>query len=222
MNNAMAFEDENEKAGQDVQAGKNAEATKPGSQEAESPPPASVPDEHHAHKKSSDHDEAKSLKAKIKKKDHEVKDLKAEVEALKDRYLRAAAEMDNQRKRLERDKDEFFQYALASLLRDILSILDNFERALKNRETTDAQVFQSGVELIAKQIQDVLRRRGVTEVEADGRPFDPTVHQAVVTEESPDVTEPHVGEVLQKGYRLNDRLLRPALVKVIVPIKDGE
>lgn len=218
----MAFKDENDKAGQDVQASQNGEATTPGSLEPESAPPASAPDEHRAHKKSPDHDETKSLKAKLKKKDHEVKDLKAEVDALKDRYLRAAAEMDNQRKRLERDKDEFFQYALASLLRDVLSILDNFERALKNRETAGGQGFQSGVELIAKQIQDILRRRGVTEVEAGGRSFDPTVHQAVVTEESPDVAEPHVGEVLQKGYRLNDRLLRPALVKVIVPVKGGD
>ena len=218
----MDFKDENEKPGQDIQPGKNDETTKPGSPELESTSPAPVPDEHRAPKKSPDHGEAKSLKAKLKKKDHEVKELKAEVDDLKDRYLRAAAEMDNQRKRLERDKDEFFQYALASLLRDILSVLDNFERALKNRDTTDAQGFQLGVELIAKQIQDILRRRGVTEVEAHGRPFDPMVHQAVVTEESREVTEPHVGDVLQKGYRLNDRLLRPALVKVMVPVKDGE
>jgi molecular chaperone GrpE len=176
-----------------------------------------VPEQARAPRKAHDQDETKALRARLKKKDHEIKDLKSEVESLKDRYFRAAAEIDNQRKRAERDKEEFFQYALASLLRDILAVLDNFERALKNREARDASGFHSGVELIAKQIQDVLKRRGVTEVEAEGRAFDPTVHQAVVTEESPDVNEPHVGEVLQKGYRLHDRLLRPALVKVIVP-----
>ena len=172
-----------------------------------------------------DHEDAKALRGKLKKKDHEIKDLKQELEtlraeaaAVKDRYLRAAAEMDNQRKRLDRDRAEYLQYALSELLKELRAVVDNFERALANPAgAIEGTSFLAGVELIAKQLLDLIRRRGVTPIAAVGAPFDPTVHQAVLTEEAEGIAEPMIGEELQKGYRLHDRLLRPALVKVRVP-----
>ena len=182
-------------------------------------PPADPRKGHH------DHEDGKSLRAKLKKRDHELKDLKQELEtlradsaAVKDRYLRAAAEMDNQRKRLDRDRTEYLQYAQGELLKELLAVVDNFDRALANPAgAVEGTGFLAGVELIAKQLQDLIRKRGVTPIAALGAPFDPTVHQAVLTEEAEDVAEPMIGEELQKGYRLHDRLLRPALVKVRVP-----
>jgi len=174
------------------------------------------------------HEEAQALKGKLKKKDHEVKhlrkvqdDLKKEVDELKDRYLRAAAEMDNQRKRLEREKNDYFQFALSDVLKELLAVLDNFERALKSPEDhADGKSFREGIELIRKQILDLLAKRGVTPLDALHKKFDPAVHQAVLSEESENVEEPEVGEILQTGYLLNERLLRPAMVKVIVPKKN--
>jgi molecular chaperone GrpE len=164
-----------------------------------------------------EHDESRSLKGKLKRKDHELKDLRKEVHELKDKYLRLAAEMDNQRKRLDREKSEFLQFALADVLKEMLDVHDNFERALKSLAETENPAVLEGIALIAKQYMELLRKRGVTEIEAEGKPFDPTVHSAILSEEMEDVSEPVVGEVFQKGYRLNDRLLRPALVKVLVP-----
>jgi len=174
------------------------------------------------------HEEAQALKGKLKKKDHEVKhlrkaqeDLKKELDALKDRYVRAAAEMDNQRKRLEREKNEYFQFALSDVLKELLPVLDNFERALKSPEDhADGKSFREGIELIRKQLLDLLAKRGVTPLSALHKKFDPAVHQAVLTEESENVEEPEVGEILQTGYLINERLLRPAMVKVVVPKKN--
>ena len=166
-----------------------------------------------------DHDESRSLKGKLKKKDHEIRDLKKENHEIKDKYLRLAAEMENLRKRLDREKSDYFQFALSDVLREMLGVLDNFERALKSLAAAENPSAFEGIGLIAKQYVELLRKRGVTEIEAEGRPFDPTVHSAVQSAESNEVAEPVVGEVFQKGYRLNDRLLRPALVKVVVPVR---
>ena len=180
---------------------------------------------HDPHEKA-DHEDAKSLKGKLRKKEHEIKSHKAEIEELrkekaeiKDQFLRALAEMDNQRKRLEREKSEFYQFALGDLLKEMLLVLDNFERALKNRAQMDDKSFQEGIELIHKQFQDMIRKQGLTAVGAEHQKFDPSAHHAVLTEESDQIDEPEIGEVLQKGYFLNGRLLRPALVKVMVPKK---
>jgi molecular chaperone GrpE len=167
-----------------------------------------------------EHDEAKSFKNRLKKRDAEIKNLKKENEALLDKYMRAVAEMENLRKRLEREKQEFYQFALSEFLREILAVLDNFERALKNKDQTDGKSFQEGIELISKQFTDLIRKRGVEAIEAVQKKFDPNFHQAVLTEESDQVEEPLVGEELQKGYTLSGRLLRPSLVKVIIPKKD--
>lgn len=151
--------------------------------------------------------------------ERELQEARRESTALRDRYLRAAAEMENLRKRLEREKAEFLQFALADLLKELLSVLDNFERALQSAPGSDQPGFQQGIGLIHKQLADLLRRRGVTPIEPVDPVFDPTIQQAIVTEISDDVEEPRVAEELQRGYRLHDRLLRPALVKVLLPGK---
>jgi len=166
-----------------------------------------------------EHETIKSLKEKLENREAEIEAAKKAAADFRDKFLRAAAEMDNQRKRLEREKEDFFQYALSGLLLELLGVLDNFERAVSAREAGDAQHFQAGVDLILKQLQDVLRRQGVVSLEMSDRRFDPAQHQAIMTEEAEGITEPVVGEILQKGYRLHDRLLRAAMVKVHMPKK---
>jgi molecular chaperone GrpE len=162
----------------------------------------------------------KAVKARIRRKDDQIRALKHELAGLKDQYVRKLADMDNLRKRLEREKADYLQFALNEILLEVLAVLDNFERALASAEPeADGKTLREGVELISRQLWGALQKRGVTLVEADGRRFDPVVHNAMMTEESDAVSEPEVGEVLQKGYLLGGRLLRPALVKVLVPRK---
>lgn len=164
-------------------------------------------------------EEDKGIKNKLKKKDAEIKSLKKERDEIKDKYLRKLAEMENLRKRLDRERKEFQQYALSEFLRDLLVVLDNFERALKIQDSADGKSLQEGVEMIYRQYLDLLRKQGVRPIEPNDRRFDPAVHQAVLTEESETVEEPEVIEVLQRGFWIQDRLLRPAMVKVLVPKK---
>jgi molecular chaperone GrpE len=164
-------------------------------------------------------EEAKSLKSRLKKKEAEVKALKREIEEFKDKYLRALAEMENLRKRAEREKTEFRHYALAEFLKELLVVLDNFERALQSRDQINGKSFHEGVEMIYRMFLDLLMKKGIVPIDIEDNRFDPTVHQAVLTEESEDVEEPEVVEELQRGYRLHGRLLRPSLVKVLVPKK---
>ena len=133
---------------------------------------------------------------------------------LKDRYMRTLADFENYRKRADREKSEFFKYALAGVLKDLIPILDNFDRALEHAGEGDE--FHKGVALIYKQMWDVLQRHGVRPIEQAGVPFDPKIHEAVIREENPSVPSQTVVAVLQKGYFLHDRLLRPAMVKVAV------
>ncbi len=165
-------------------------------------------------------EEGRHLKAKIKKKDAEIKHLKKEMEDLRDQMLRRMAETDNLRKRLEREKTEYTQFALNDILVEFLGILDNFERALAQPlEGAGDASFRNGVELIYRMCQSLLTKWGVQPIEITDKAFDPSVHHAMATEESDEVAEPQVGEVFQKGYRIHSRLLRPAMVKVIVPGK---
>lgn len=164
----------------------------------------------------------KGHKAKLKKKDAEIKVLRKENEELRDKYLRKLAEMENLRKRLERERQEFQKYTLSDFLRELLIVLDNFERALQNRDQADGKSFREGVEMIYRQYLDLLKKKGVRPIEAEDSRFDPNIHQAVLTEESDAVTEPQVAEVLQRGFWLEDRLLRPAMVKVLVPARREE
>lgn len=138
----------------------------------------------------------------------------ADVAEWKNRYMRALADFENFRKRSEREKTEFFKYALAGTFKDLLPILDNFDRALDHAEEGDD--FHKGVLLIYKQLFDMLKKAGLRPIEDRNVTFDPNIHEAVIREENDSVPNQTVLEVLQKGYFLHDRLLRPALVKVAV------
>lgn len=165
-------------------------------------------------------DEIKELKTKLKKQVSENKLLKNENKKLNDEYLRKIAEMENLRKRLEREKSEFYQYALSDFLEELLVVLDNFERALESDSKGDGKSLRDGIEMIYKQYQNLLTKQGLTSIKLKGKKFDPHIHQAFMTEESADVKEPEISEEIQKGYMLHNRLLRPTLVKVRVPKKD--
>jgi len=135
-------------------------------------------------------------------------------EDFRDRYMRTLADFENFRKRSEREKADFQRYALGSVIRDLLPVLDNFDRALEHAEEGDE--FHKGVALIYKQLFDVLQRHGLKPITESGVRFDPNFHEAVIREEDPSVLSHTVTAVLQKGYFLHDRLLRPAMVKVAV------
>ncbi len=132
----------------------------------------------------------------------------------RDRYLRTLADFENFRKRAEREKDDFRRYALVGVVRDLLPVIDNFERALEHAEEGDE--FHKGVALIYKQFFEVLTRHGLKPITDSGVRFDPNIHEAVMREEDPSVPSHTVVAVLQKGYFLHDRLIRPAMVKVAV------
>ncbi len=140
--------------------------------------------------------------------------LQKERDDLYDRLLRKTAEFDNFRKRVERDRKDMIDWAAADVLGDLLSIVDDFDRALEAPAPPEAQSFKAGLELIQRQLAELLKKRGVSTVEALGADFDPHLHQAVAYEEVPGAREGEVVGVMAKGYKLGDRLLRPALVKV--------
>lgn len=136
----------------------------------------------------------------------------------RDEYLdllrRKTAEFDNFRKRVERERREQAEWAAADVLSDVLSVMDDFERALSVPAPPEAQAYRTGVELIQRQLQELMRKRGVTALEAIGADFDPHLHQAVAYDEAEGAREGEVVAELRKGYKLGDRLLRPAMVKV--------
>lgn len=142
--------------------------------------------------------------------------IRAEEEAgrLREALLRKSADFDNLKRRTEKDKADYFRFALADAFHDLLAVLDNFERALAHRGDASGEDFQAGIDMIARQLGESLRKYGLVEVPALGLPFDPNVHEAVVREETAGSAPGTVLEVFQRGYTLNDRLLRPARVKV--------
>jgi molecular chaperone GrpE len=142
--------------------------------------------------------------------------LKQEKQELYDRLLRKQAELDNFRKRVQREKEEFLQHANADLIRALLPVLDGFERALAHRDSSTPEQFSQGVELIYRELLETLNRAGVNPIETEGRTFDPHLHQAVETVKSLAHRDQEIVEELQRGYRLRNRLLRPAIVKVAV------
>jgi molecular chaperone GrpE len=145
----------------------------------------------------------------------EVSRLRQEIADLRDRSMRTLADFDNFRKRSERERQELRRYALAEPMRELLAVADNLDLALSAEGSADD--LKRGVEMIQRQMRELLRRFGVTEITAVSQPFDPTLHEAVSREESAEVTAPTVVAELRRGYRIHDRLLRPAMVKVAVP-----
>jgi molecular chaperone GrpE len=144
----------------------------------------------------------------------DVADLQRERDDFKDRWLRKSAEFDNYRKRIERERREQADQGIVDLLREILPVVDDFDRALTVDAGDAGAAYRKGVELIHGKLHDLLRRYGVTPIEALGADFDPNIHQAVMHEVSPEHREGEVIGELQKGYMIRDRLLRPAMVKV--------
>ena len=143
----------------------------------------------------------------------EVQKLRVERDNLVDRLARLQAEFENARKRAAREQQEFKDFAAADTIKSLLPALDSFERALQ-APTNQLNEFRGGVELIYKQLQDALAKLGVRAVPAKGEPFDPHVHEAIEMVETTEVPDHHVVDELQRGYKLKDRLLRPAMVKV--------
>jgi molecular chaperone GrpE len=139
--------------------------------------------------------------------------LRAERDTLLDRLARSQAEFDNARKRAAREQQEFREYALADALKGLLPILDSFERAMRVGANEKSE-FHSGVELIYKQLQDALTKLGLRRVPATGELFNPHLHEAIEMIDTTDVPDHQVIEELQHGYKLKDRLLRPAMVRV--------
>lgn len=142
----------------------------------------------------------------------EFEQVKGERDQLLDRMARMQAEFDNARKRAERDKVEFRDIATGNVVDQFLPVIDNFQLALNASGNTDQ--LRSGVALIVKQMEEVLQRMQVTAIPAIGEPFDPRVHEALGSVEREDMPDQHVAEEIRRGYRLRDRLLRPALVRV--------
>ncbi len=140
--------------------------------------------------------------------------IKRERDDLYDRLLRKSAEFDNFRKRVDRDRKDMIEWAAAEVLNDVLAIADDFDRALAADAPPEAQQYKAGLELIQRQLADLLKKRGVTTLDALGADFDPHVHQAVAYEEVDGARDGEVVAVMAKGYKLGDRLLRPAIVKV--------
>jgi len=145
----------------------------------------------------------------------EIERLESELDELRDIHLRKLAEFDNFRKRTERERVEIKRHANEDLVRELLPVLDNFERALEHGSETDSGAFHEGVEMIAKQLWDTLERQGVEIVDPMGQKFSPEFHEAVHRVEDDSLDPGTIASVLAKGYLFNGRLVRPAMVGVV-------
>lgn len=140
--------------------------------------------------------------------------LRQERDDLQDRLLRTAAEFDNYRKRTDRERRELTDAVAADLMRDIIPVIDDLERALAAAADSPDPALRAGLELIHRQLAEVLRRRGAEAFESVGQDFDPTWHEALASEPAGSRRDNEVVEEIRRGYRMGTRLLRPALVKV--------
>lgn len=130
------------------------------------------------------------------------------------KYLRLAADFQNYKKRVEREKSDIYAYANEKIALDIIEVMDNFERALEHSEECADKQFAEGVSMIYKQLKGVLDKNNIVEIKAEGEDFDPNFHNAVTAEENPDFESGKVIQALQKGYTLNDKVIRPSMVRV--------
>ena len=142
---------------------------------------------------------------------------KKEKEDLYDQFLRRTAEFENYRKRIERERRERSNLAAADIILELLAVIDDLERAVNTSIENNTETYRQGVELILRQMLELLRKRDVKPIEALGVDFDPNYHEAVVHEPSPDHKDGEVIEELRRGYMIGGRLLRPAMVKVAKP-----
>jgi molecular chaperone GrpE len=144
----------------------------------------------------------------------QIDQLRQERDDYLERLLRVTAEFDNFRKRTERERREAWDRAAASILEELLPIVDDFERALGTDPGAETAAYREGIAIIHRQLMDLLSRRGVKPIEAVGQDFDPRWHQAVAHEPAPGHRDGEVLEELRRGYVHGDRLLRPSMVKV--------
>jgi molecular chaperone GrpE len=149
--------------------------------------------------------------------------LRMALAELNDQYLRKAADFENFRKRMNREKQEAIEFANQGLLQDLIPVIDDFERALKSAESSrDFDSFYEGIGMIEKRLISQLENRwGLARFDSAGKPFDPLLHEAIMVEKSAQVTEPVVAEDFLKGFMLKDRVIRSAKVKVLMPEEAG-
>jgi len=149
----------------------------------------------------------------------EIEKLREEYNNLKDQLLRKTADFENYRKRVAREKQESVRYANQDLLRDLIEVIDNFERAIKSSEDSqDFTLFRDGIAMIEQQFTTLLSTKwGLSKIESEGKEYNPVFHEAVMMEESDEYDKPVVVEDYQTGYRLHDRVIRPSRVKVGKP-----
>ena len=130
------------------------------------------------------------------------------------KYLRLAADFQNFRRRVEKEKSDIYAYANEKIALDIIDVMDNFERALQHSEECADKQFVEGIGKIYKQLKSVLDKNNIVEIKAEGEDFDPNFHNAVTSEENSDFESGKVIQALQKGYTLNDKVIRPSMVRV--------
>jgi molecular chaperone GrpE len=155
--------------------------------------------------------------------ERELAELREEKARLGDRLIRLQADFENHRKRVLREKQESLSYGHENVVKDLLPVVDNLERAIEHARASSGADFGSmlqGVELVLRELLAVLAKHGVGTIEAEGEAFDPNLHEALAQVEDPKVPTGRIAQVLQKGYRLRDRLLRPA--RVLVSKESGE
>lgn len=167
----------------------------------------------------------KKHQAKTKDQETLIGKIAKERDEYKDKYLRNLAEIDNFRKRVRKEKEDFQKFALTEFLIDMLPVVDNLERALKAKESAglaanDEYSILSGVEMIYKQLIELLKKYNVAEIQSLNKVFDPNIHQALSKEEKEGIDKPTIIEVYQKGFMYNNKLLRPALTKVAIPVEE--
>lgn len=191
-----------------------AEASHPGDSTETSPSPGSTPEQAPAADQTDGADASGS--DRVAQLEAQLATLKAEHEALNGQYMRLAADFDNFRKRQSRDSDDLRLQITCSTLGEILPVVDNFDRARQqlNPQHEEAQTLHRSYQGLYKQLVDVFKQLGVSPMRVEGEPFDPTLHEAVLREPSEEHPEDVVMEELQRGYHLNGRVLRHALVKV--------
>jgi len=165
--------------------------------------------------------EAAGHRVDVKALAEELEKARAEAAAWKDKYLRLYAETENFRKRMNREMSEREKYHNEGIIKELLPVLDNLERAISHAKESGPEGVIEGVKMVKKQLMDALSKFGVTQVESIGFPFDPEKQQAMMQVETADYEPGTVVEEFQKGYFLNDRILRPAMVTVAKPPKDS-
>ena len=144
----------------------------------------------------------------------ETEQLKAEIEEKKNQYLRLQADFENFRRRTRQEKEELGNVVTQTILKDMLPLLDNFERALAS-DNKDSEGFHKGVEMIYNQFAEALKKNGLEYIETEGKKFDPNFHQAVMRVQNPDLEDETIAAELQKGYIVKGRVVRPSMVQVV-------